>query len=299
MFEIMAKHLPRAHSFADDTQLYVSCSPKEEDGQSSAIIAMERCIIEIKKWMAEDKLLLNDAKTEFLVIGTRQQLSMININSIKIGDADIVPESPIRNLGAWFDSTLSMEAHVTKTSSTGFYYLYNFKRIRRYLSRENMETLIHAFISCRLDYCNSLMYGLPAYQLAKLQRVQNAAARLIFNESKFCHITPLLHSLHWLPIKYRIDFKILLLTFKSLHQQGPVYLRELLKVKDCGSYNLRSNNSLLLTLPPAKSYTTLGDRAFMYAAPKLWNALPEQIRNSTSVGIFKTQVKTYLFKIAF
>ena len=77
--------------------------------------------------------------------------------------------------------------------------------------------------------------------------------------------------------KYQIDFKILLLTFKSLHQQGPVYLRELLKVKDCGSYNLRSNNSLLLTLPPAKSYTTLGDRAFMYAAPKLWNALPEQI----------------------
>jgi len=163
--------------------------------------------------MAEDKLLLNDAKTEFLVIGTRQQLSMININSIKIGDADVVPESPIRNLGAWFDSTLSMEAHVTKTCSTGFYYLYNFKRIRRYLSRENMKTLIHAFISCRLDYCNSLMYGLPAYQLAKLQRVQNAAARLIFNESKFCHITLLLHSLHWLPIKYRIDFKILLLTF--------------------------------------------------------------------------------------
>jgi len=63
--------------------------------------------------------------------------------------------------------------------------------------------------------------------------------------------------------------------------------------------NLRSNNSLLLTLPPAKSYTTLGDRASMYAAPKLWNALPEQIRNSTSVGIFKTQVKTYLFNIAF
>ena len=214
--------------------------------------------------MAEDKLLLNDAKTEFLVIGTRQQLSMININNMKIGDADIVPESPIRNLGAWFDSTLSMEAHVTKTGSAWSYYLYNFKRIRIYLSRENMATLIHAFISCRLDYCNSLMYGLPAYQLAKLQRVQNAAARLIFNESKFCRITPLLHSLHWLPIKYRIDFKILLLTFKSLHQQGPVYLRELLKVKDCDSYNLRSNNSLLLTLPPAKSYTTLGDRAFMY-----------------------------------
>ena len=89
LFDIIAKHLLSAHSFADDTQLYVSFSPKEEDGQSSAILATERCIIDIKKWMAEDKLLLNDAKTEFLVIGTRQQLSMIDINSIKIGDADI------------------------------------------------------------------------------------------------------------------------------------------------------------------------------------------------------------------
>jgi len=89
LFDIIAKHLARAHSFADDTQLYVSFSPKEEDGQSSAIFATERCIIDIKKWMAEDKLLMNDTKTEFLVIGTRQQLSMININSIKIGDADI------------------------------------------------------------------------------------------------------------------------------------------------------------------------------------------------------------------
>ena len=97
---------------------------------------------------------------------------------------------------------------MTKASSTGLYYLYNFKRIRRYLSRENMETLIHAFIPCRLDYCNSLMYELPACQLAKLQREQNATARLIFNESRCCHITLLLHSLHWLPIKYRTDLKI-------------------------------------------------------------------------------------------
>ena len=85
-----------------------------------------------------------------------------------------------------------MDKHTTKTSSTAFYYLYNIKRIRKYLSRADTETLIRALISCRLDYCNSLLYGLPVYQLAKLQRVQNAAARLIFEETKFCHITPLL-----------------------------------------------------------------------------------------------------------
>ena len=87
-------------------------------------------------------------------------------------------------------------------------------RIRKHLSRKSTETLIHAFVSSRLDYCNSLLYGLPQVQIEKLQRVQNAAARLIFKEPKFSHITPVLYQLHWLPIKYRIEFKILLFTFK-------------------------------------------------------------------------------------
>ena len=91
-----------------------------------------------------------------------------------------------------------------KTSSAAFYYLYNIRRIRKYLSKKCTETLIHAFISSRLDYCYCLLYGLPAYQIQKLQRVQNSAARFVFEESKFCHITPLLRALHWLPVAYRI-----------------------------------------------------------------------------------------------
>ena len=84
------------------------------------------------------------------------------------------------------------------------------RRIRKYLSRRSTETPIHAFVSSHVDYCNSFLYGLPAYQLNKLQRVQNAAARLIFLESKYCHVRPLLYNMHWLPVKFRIDFKILL-----------------------------------------------------------------------------------------
>ena len=299
LFDIIERHLPTAHSYADDSQLYVSFSPKEDNGQSDAIIAMERCVADIRQWLTEDKLFMNDDKTEFIVIGTKQQLSKIDIGSIKIGDVDIVPDSPIRNLGAWFESTLSMDRHTTKTSSTAFYYLYNIKRIRKFLSRADTETLIHAFISCRLDYCNSLLYGLPAYQLAKLQRVQNAAARLIFEETKFCHITPLLSTLHWLPIKYRIEFKVLLFTYKTIHGQAPIYLQELLTMKHSKRYNLRTNNSLMLDFPSARSYATLGDRAFVYAAPKLWNALPGSLRMSASIDIFKKSLKTFLFKKAF
>ena len=133
-----------------------------------------------------------------------------------------------------FDFNIHLRLQKTSETSIIYCYLYNIRRIRKYLSKECTETLIHAFISSRLDYCNSLLYGLPAYQIQKLQRVQNSAARLVFHESKFCHITPLLRALHWLPVAYRIVFKILLLTFKAIHKLPPNYISELVSPKDTG-----------------------------------------------------------------
>ena len=300
LFDVVRKHLPTVHCYADDTQLYISFSPMAQSGQADAVAAIEHCTHDIRKWMSQDKLLMNDAKTELLLIGTRQQLAKVRIDSITIGNSDIAPQSPVRNLGVWLDCNLSMGDHITKTSSVAFYYLYNIRRIRKYLSKECTETLIHAFISSRIDYCNSLLYGLPACQLQKLQRVQNSAARLVFEESKFCHITPLLKSLHWLPVKYRIDFKVLLLTFKAIHGLAPPYISELISVKDTsGRYSLRSNSGILLNFRTCKSLTTLGDRSFYMAAPKLWNNLPLFIRNISFVNSFKKSLKTHLFQKAF
>ena len=120
------------------------------------------------------------------------------------------------------------------------------EHIRKYLTKECTETLIHAFISSRLDYCNSLLSGVTKCHLHKLQRVQNAAAHLIFQESRFCHITPLLRSLHWLPVKYHIVFKIILITLKAIHGLAPAYISELISVIDTGRYDFHSNDSLLL-----------------------------------------------------
>jgi hypothetical protein len=141
--------------------------------------------------------------------------------------------------------------------------------------------------------------GLPAYQLNKLQRVQNAAARIIRRLPKFCHITPVLRELHWLSVKFRIDYKILLLTYKGLHEMCPDYLKDLLVISNNKIYNLRSSDSLLLKNPSFKSSSTLGDRSFQVAAPILWNALPGDIRDITNLDSFKRSLKTYLFKIAF
>ena len=279
----------------------VSFSPADENGQSDAIAAMESCVRAIRKWMHENRLLMNETKTEFLLIGTKQQLAKVNVDHVKVGNADIVPHSPVKNLGVWLDSKLSMVEHITKASSAAFFHLYNIRRITKYLSKENTETLIHAFVSSRIDYCNSLLCGVPNCHLHKLQRIQNAAARLIFEESKYRHVTPLLKSLHWLPVKYRIIFKVLLITFKAIHGLAPVYISELISIRDVSlsRYSLRSTNSLMLNYPALKSRKTLGGRSFSVAAPKLWNELPSDIRDLNSINKFKMAIKTYLFRQVF
>ena len=300
LFDVIKVHLPTVHYYADDTQLYESFSPNKSTGQFEAVTDIQHCVDDISNWMTNDKLLLNDDKTEFLMIGTKQQLAKVNIDHILIGDCIIRPKGVVKNLGTWLDSTLSMNSHVNNTCSNAFYYLYNIRRIRKYLSRRSTETLIHAFVSTRVDYCNSLLYGPPAYQLNKLQRVQNAAARLIFQESKYCHVRPLLYNLHWLPVKFRIDFKILLLTYKAINGLAPFYIQDLISFKEACKYKLRSDyDGLLLNPVKFKTLTTLGDRSFAVAAPQLWNSLPYTNRSSSSVASFKKTLKTFLFQKAF
>ena len=158
---------------------------------------------------------------------------------------------------------------------------------------------MHALITSQLDYCNSLIYGLPNVQISKLQHVQNAAARLSMDIPKFSHVTPALYELHWLPVAYRIKFKILILTIKSIYRLVPSYLSDLIKVKQKSSYSLRSNNSLLLTVSREKMQPTLGGRSFTFAAPALWNSLPPNLRDAAILCVFKSKLTTFLFGSAF
>ena len=154
------------------------------------------------------------------------------------------------------------------------------------LSRRNLETAIHAFVTSRLDYCNSLYYGISQASNSRLQLVQNAAARLLEGKRKFDHITPILKSLHWLPVKYRIEFKIVLFVYKTLNNLAPQYLTDLL-TPYTPSRNLRSSDPGRLTVPKVK-LKKRGDRTFAAAGPKLWNSLPPSIRHAPSICTFKS-----------
>ena len=139
---------------------------------------------------------------------------------------------------------------------------------------------------------NSLLYGLPKHMISRLQSVQNTAARVVTVTKKFDHITPV--QLHWLPVHFRILFKVLLLVYKALNGMAPLYITELLSHRTC-SRSLRSTDQKLLAVPKSR-LKTYGDRAFSVAAPKLWNELPLDLRSLDTINLFKKHLKTDLFK---
>ena len=142
--QFMQAHcLMSSKSNSDDSKLNISFSPRAHSAKADADVSIEHYIQDIRQWMYQDKLLMNDAKTELLLIGTRQQLAEVTIDAITIGHSVIAPQAPVRNLGVWLDSNLSMGDHITKTSSAAFYYLYNIRRIRKYLSKECTDTCLY------------------------------------------------------------------------------------------------------------------------------------------------------------
>ena len=281
---------PRDRSVLDIMQsIHMSLGHFFTDSLSHAI---ENCVAELRSWMISNMLMVNDSKTEFLIVGSKQQLERVNIPFIHVGEDQITPVTSVRNLGVIFDSNLKMDMQITKACQIA-YHVHNIRRIRKFLSQEATCTIIHAFITSQIDYCNSLMNGLPENLIKKLQRVQNTAARLVFNLRKYDRITPTLVTLQWLPVKYRIEFKTLLIVFKGLHGKAPIYIQEMITPSKSKRYSIRSNEERVLKVPKFK-HDTFGKRAFAVYGPLAWNCLPKEIRLCVEIEAFKRNLKTHL-----
>ena len=287
------EHL-RYHIYADDTTFYLSIDPENlPDG----IDQIERCMALIQQWMRKFHLKMNEDKTEFMIISSERLTNRFTPSSLTIGETFIEPSTSVRNLGVTLDHHITMDAYIQNLCRVAYFQLKNIGAVRKYLDRESLECVIHAFLTSKLDYCNSLLCGLPASLIDRLQLIQNTAARILTGTPRFDHITPVLQSLHWLPVQQRIMYKILLLVFKSVHHLAPSYLRELI-CPYIPSRKLRSSDQHLLKVPYAKS-AFVQTRTFSVAGPRLWNSLPYDLRTVQCFERFKSKLKTHLFREAF
>ncbi len=232
-----------------------------------------------------------------LIIGPKNHTSNNLEHCLTFDCCSLDSSSSVRNLGGLFDSNLSFDSHISSICKTALFYLKNISKLRPMLSMTNVEMLINSTRSSRLDYCNALLGGCSARLINKLQMVQNAAARVLTRTRKYDHISPVMSTQHWLPIKHRIDFKILLITYKALNGLAPQYLSELLSHYSPPRL-LRSQNSGHLIIPRI-SKSTAGGRSFFYLAPKIWNNLPNTVREADTLCQFKSRLETHLFNLTY
>ena len=264
---IIRKHGVKHNKYADDIKLYVEYDPAVPVAREEAIRRLEACIKEIRIWMSIRMLKLNDDKTEMVIFCSKHHLGQYGHCTINIGDSAIIPVSHVRNLGVQMDDHLYMISQVTAICATCNFQLCRLSLVRRYLTVDATKNAVQALIISRLDYCNSLLLNLPTSQIARLQRIQNKAARLVTRTSMREHITPVLKELNWLPIDRRIVYKVI--TYKALHGLAPVYLAELLAPRSLNNC-LQGANALTLHQPIAQK--RVGEGAFWF-----WSTPPMEL----------------------
>ena len=238
---------------------------------------------------------MNPTKTEFIVFGTPQQLAKVSCDSLNVCDALVQREEKVKTLGVTFDDCMSMKCQISDKIRVSMCNLINIRSIRPFLSVKACKIVVINLVISHLDYCNSLYYKLPECEIKRLQRVQNAAAKLVLGVGKFHSSRQALKKLHWLPIRARVDFKICVIVYKCLRNEAPSYLQDLLNIRST-TRSLRStgHDSAITLDVPLNRHNTLLDRSFAFAGPTVWNSIPAKIRNIGNLELFRKSLKTHL-----
>jgi hypothetical protein len=295
LFDVVKRYNISHHAFADDNQLYTDSLISNVD---STLCNIQDCVASVKTWMTINKLQLNDSKTEALLLRSPYTNYPDDLlpSCMHVGESEINFATSVTNLGVTLDHHINLSEHVRKVCQTAFHKIREISSIRECLTVDATKILMCSMVLSRIDYCNSLLYGCDKGLKERLQRVQNAASKVILRKKKTDHVSPLLRELHWLPVESRIKYKIACICYSAKFENGPSYLRDLIITYDNPStYNLRSRMDNRTFEPPSTNLVTIGDRSFSAAAAAVWNSLPFSVRHSVSMESFKRSLKTYLF----
>ena len=273
--------------YSDDHQVIKTFKPSEQ--VDVLTIQLKTCFMGIKRWMSQYYLQLNDSKTQIIVFGPSRVLKEIEINGVNISSETSVMFVPtVKNLGFLMDRTLTFEKQIVNLKKKCFSTLRNIRKIRFLLRPSQIKLVVNSLVVSCLDYCNGLYFGIGEKLLHQLQLLQNAAAKAVTGKYKHDHLGDDLVKLHWLDIRKRIVFKILLIAHKAIIGLAPIYIQEMFQYAHHG-------HTLKLIVPATTS--KFGGRCFSVVAPKLYNKLPPEVSTSFSLELFKTQLKTFLFKM--
>ena len=226
--------------------------------------------------------------------------------SITIGNAQIPFKKSVKNFGITLACHLTMNTHVSNIARTCYFELHRLASIRRFLTSTATATFISAFVSSRIDYFNSLLFGSTHDMTSHFHQIQNFAARVILRLPKSSSKTIHLQSLHWLPVKVRSTYEIACLCYHCHRSTAPSYVTGMLHIVYTIWYNYRkplhtrntrtSSHTMLLINRPARSMATLGDRSFSFASSSVWKSIPNDVRCAPSLSSRKSRLKTYLFR---
>ena len=206
---MISRHNLNSLFYADDTQLYIAIDPAN---QAPPLTALQTCIEDVMRWNTQNTLRSNAEKTEVILFKSRFTKTP-NIEKLFCDSTVIELTEKVRDLGVILHKNLTSTYHINETCRKATNAIRSIGRIRKYLTNKNLKLLVNALVISRLDYCNSILYGLPKRELDKLQRVQNTAARLITGTKQYDHIKPAFQKLHCLPVESRIIFKVIRITF--------------------------------------------------------------------------------------
>ena len=288
----------RVHGYADNLQIYDHVDQRQS---SDVIVRFSQCFDAIKDWMARNRLRLNPSKTEIIWLGSARRVRGLPIDPVLISGSWITPSKQVRDLGVIIDSELTMIPHVNKLVSSCYFHIRQLRAIRRSLTVDAAHALARSLIHSRLDYCNSVLVGLPEYMIGRLQSVLRSAARLVLQLPMRSHALERMQvELHWLAYPHRLFYKVGVLSYKCLHGLAPPYLSaRFTRVCDIdGRSHLRSATDGQLVVPHTKT-KTIGVRGVHVSGPTFWNYLPRQLRDSDlSLMTFKQHLKTELFRDA-